>query len=82
MAFEHFTFAGLRRPAERTGDSDVAEVADGYRPRSCLNITAVVVQADALDKGGGEKERRRDGAEERWVLEKHRIVWCSKKSEK
>ena len=38
----------------------------------------MVVQADALDKGGGEEESRRDGAKERLVLEKHRIVWCSK----
>ena len=39
----------------------------------------MVVQVDALDKGGEEKESRRDGAKERWVLEKHCIVWYSKK---
>ena len=61
-------------PAKRTGYSDVAEVVDGYRARSCLKITAVVVQADALDKGGEEKQSRRHGAKQHWVLEKHRIV--------
>ena len=39
----------------------------------------MVVQADALDKGGGEKESRRDGAKEGWVSIKHCIMWCSKK---
>ena len=36
---------------------------------------AVVVQANALDKGGAEQKSRRDGAKERWFLKKYRIVW-------
>lgn len=46
-------------------------------PCSCklTDIMAVVVQANALDKGGGEQKSRRDGAKERWFLKKYRIVW-------
>ena len=47
-------------------------------PCSCKladSIMAVVVQANALDKGGAEHKSRRDGAKERWFLKKYRIVW-------
>ena len=40
----------------------------------------MVVQADTLDKGGGEKESQRDGTKERWTFQQHRVVWCSKKA--
>ena len=52
MAVEHSTYVcGVEAcPAKRTSDSDVTEVADGYRARSCLETTAVVVQADALER--------------------------------
>ena len=38
-----------------------------------------VVQADALDKGGGEKESQCDSVKKHWVLEKHCIMLCLKK---
>ena len=37
---------------------------------------AVVVQANALDKGSGEQKSRRDGAKERWkFLKKYGMVF-------
>ena len=69
LAVEHFTFCVVEAcPAEGTSDSNLAEVAGGCRAGSCLQIAAVFVQANTLDKGGGERESRRHGVKKHWIF--------------